>query len=40
MEFGKYALDNLRFLYKKANGDDKTVGTNLSYNHMTLCANA
>jgi hypothetical protein len=24
-EFAEYALNNLRFLYKKANGEDKSV---------------
>jgi hypothetical protein len=28
-EFAKYALDNLRFLYRRGDGDDKTVSVRI-----------
>ena len=40
VEFGKFALDNLQFLYKRADSDDKKVGDNLIFNHSALMLDA
>jgi hypothetical protein len=35
-EFTKYALDNLRFLYRKADGDNKTISVHIVFFFLAL----